>query len=440
MDNEKLYRNIIDFVSIMCDHNVHPQAVMNSLNSKVVWMVSLRGARFKQYANGKDMPLTYYGYNFVNSGSHKDYMVRLMNDYLFDFCVDYMQDKLKNARALEETKPEKDRVCYRSLNIELANPNYTGLYQEAIQQQRLGGSIYIRISELGDYLEGITTGNSTKRELYGKLKDIYDGDIYPNIIAMDKGREPILGIPVQCLMYSDLDPIRDSKVKKAIVTSLKSGMARRSFIFAPQEHNTIMNYPLDFNIKEEAINTSAILREILRRRFYAIPMNAIYSLSPTAKALLNDYRQKCIDFFNEYGEEEIIRIERKESWWKILKLSIALGILGDPQNLSVSEEYVQQAIDFNMSLGRGLQTLLNLRQKDDFDVAIQYFKSKAGEIATRADLRALGVGKGDFARWVMRNEEMLAEELEIVHGLKIIPFAGNTSQRSWQVVVIKEDR
>lgn len=434
MDNVQIYENVIKFVSTMCDNNTHPQAIMNSLNSKIAWMVSLRGAKFKQYANSKEMPITYYGYNFVASGSHKDYVVRLMNDYLFDFGVEYINNKLRQAREAEMKKPEKERIEYRSLNIELANPNYTGLYQEALQQQRLGGSIFIRIGELGDYLEGVTSGNLSKRELYNKLKDIYDGDIYPNIVAADKGREPVLGIPIQCLMYSDLDPIRNSKVKKAILTSLRSGMARRSFIFVPKENKTVMNYPLDAKVKEEAIAGSIMIRETLKRRFYAIPLNATYTLSAEAYALLNDYRQRSIDFFNEYTEEEIIRIERKESWWKILKLSIALGVLAEPQNLSVGAEYVQQAIDFNLSLGKGLELLLNLRQRDDFDVAIQYFRARRGNVATRADLRRLGVGKGDFVRWVMRNEELLAEELMIAYGLKLVPFQGKGNMRAWQVI------
>lgn len=438
MNNAQLYSNVINFISTMCDNNVHPQAVMNSLNSKIAWMVSLRGARFKQYSNSKEMPITYYGYNFVASGSHKDYVIRLMNDYLFDFGVDYIQEKLKKAREAEMMKPEKEQIQYRSLNIELANPNYTGLYQEALQQKLLGGSIYIRIGELGDYLEGVTSGNLSKRELYNKLKDIYDGDIYPNIVAADRGREPVLGMPIQCLMYSDLDPIKNSKVKKAILTSLRSGMARRSFIFVPKENKTIMNYPLDAQLKEEAITASITIRETLKRRFYAIPPNAVYTLSPTARALLANYQQESIDYFNKYEDEEIIRIERKESWWKIMKLSIALGILSEPQNLLIDAKYVQQAIDFNLSLGKGLELLLNLRQRDDFDVAIQYFKSRANSIATRADLRRLGVGKGDFARWVVRNEELLAEELEIVYGLKLIPYQQKPNLRAWQVMEIKE--
>lgn len=439
MDNVQLYSNIIKFISTMCDNNVHQQAIMNALNSKIAWMVSLRGVKFKQYTNSKEMPITYYGYNFVSSGSHKDYAVRLMNDYLFDFCIEFMSEKLKEARELESKKPEKDQMPFRSLNIELANPNYTGLYQEAVQQQRLGGSLYIRIGELGDYLTGITTGNQSKRELYDKLKDIYDGDIYPNVVAIDKGREPVFGLPIQCLMYSDLDPIKDSKVKRAIMTSLKSGMARRSFLFVPKDNKVIMNYPLPTEQKEEAIASSVALRSILLKRFYTIPQNAVYTLSPTAQALLAQYRQECIDFFNAYDEEEIVRIERKESWWKVLKLGIALGVLAEPQNLSVGEQYLKQAIDFNLSLGRSLSTILNLRHKDDFDVAIQYFRSRIGEIASRADLRALGIGKGDFARWILKNEELLAEELEIVHGIKIIPFQERPNVRSWQVIKIGEE-
>lgn len=439
MDNSQLYSNIIRFISTMCDNNVHSQAVMNSLNSKIAWMVSLRGVKFKQYGNSKEMPITYYGYNFVSSGSHKDYVIRLMNDYLFDFCIDYMKEKLKTAVEMEHKKPDKDQVPFRSLNIELANPNYTGLYQEAVQQERLGGALYIRIGELGDYLAGITTGNQSKRELYDKLKDIYDGDIYPNVVAVDKGREPVLGLPVQCLMYSDLDPIRDTKVKRAIMTSLKSGMARRSFIFVPKDNKTIMNYPLPSHMKEEAIASSIILRSILLKRFYAIPQNAVYTLSSTAQALLAQYRQECIDFFNAYDEEEIVRIERKESWWKVLKLSIALGALAEPQNLVIGEQYLKQAIDFNLSLGKSLSIILNLRNKDDFDVAIQYFKSRVGDIATRADLRRLGIGKGDFARWVLKNEEVIAEELEIVHGIKIIPFRESANIRSWQVMKIGDN-
>ena len=84
---------------------------------------------------------------------------------------DSFLEKIKQIGTLED---EVERI--RNANFEIANVNYTGVFKEAEQIAKMNyGSLYIRMGELGDFLDLVSSGDKSKKELYQKLKDIYEG-------------------------------------------------------------------------------------------------------------------------------------------------------------------------------------------------------------------------------------------------------------------------
>ena len=162
--------------------NIDDVALINVLNAKLANMITQCGVTFKQYANSNPAILSYYGINFMNSGSNKDYIVDCINNYLMPFVegqleqrVEQYREDYKKEQSLtrvgkkQEELIEKEADSIRVANFELCNPNFTGLYKEAEQIDKMQlGSVLIRIGELGDYLDQIVGGNQSKRELYQK--------------------------------------------------------------------------------------------------------------------------------------------------------------------------------------------------------------------------------------------------------------------------------
>ena len=203
-------------------------ALVNVLNAKLANMITQTGVNFKQYSNSKPAVLSYYGINFMISGSSKDYSVDCINNYLIPFVEEEIKNKIEKYKkdyyeehiALAKTKTQEKQVekevdSIRVANYELHNPNCTGLYKEAEQIAKMKfGSLFIRIGEFGDYLDSIIGNNNpSKKELYQKLKEIYEGTIAPSIIAGDGKREVLKNIPVQVLIYTDYENLYDEKIK-----------------------------------------------------------------------------------------------------------------------------------------------------------------------------------------------------------------------------------
>ena len=153
-------------------------ALVNVLNAKLANMITQTGVNFKQYDNSKPAVLSYYGINFMISGSSKDYSIDCINNYLIPFVEeelkvrieDYKEQYYEEKMATAYTKSQKAQVekevnNIRVANYELHNPNVTGLYKEAEQISKIKfGSLFIRIGEFGDYLENIVGNNNSSKK------------------------------------------------------------------------------------------------------------------------------------------------------------------------------------------------------------------------------------------------------------------------------------
>ncbi len=429
--------------------NVEELALLNALNSKVANLVSLKGCKFKQFSNSTPRTLAYYCMSFMHSGMKKDYAVDSINDYLLSFVPQELAKHIEEykleyeetqrmirtgKKAEKQIEEEVERI--RSANFEIANVNYTGVFKEAEQIALMNyGSLFIRMGELGDFLDLASSGDKNKKELYQKLKDIYEGVFYPSIIAGDSKRQTVKGVPVQIYLYTDYENLYNPKIKEYFISSLKTGMARRSFIFIPSDEKAKIKYPKRPNATENAIFKTKPIHDKFKQIFDTIQDNTIYQLSEEAKDLLYDYQCECIDYFNNSRDNIIVRLERKESFWKITKLAVVYSIIDSPTSIVVHSKYVQMAIDFYKAISPGLKNVIEKRKKSEIELYAEYIAEHKDEIVTRTDLRNLNlVYSGKFKKFFEEHFEEVKEELESCYGLLLYPYESVGNTKAYQCI------
>ena len=418
--------------------NVEDVALQNMLNAKLANMVCLKACAFKQFSNSKPSTVSYYAMNFMNSGARKDYSIDSINNYLLNFVPAEIESKIEGLKEEIESElacldPKKQKREYaqkeseldsiRVASFELENPNYSGLYSEAKQIAKLDfGGLFIRISELGDYLSEIVGGDASKKKLYNSLKNIFEGKVAPNIIQGDNNRETLTNIPVQVVMYTDYENLFDNKVKDYYVKNLKTGMARRSFIYMPKEQTAKMKYPSRFEENEEAIYKAIEICKKLKEIYDKIQERTIYEFSEEAKEMLYEYQCRCIDSFNNSKDELILKIEKNESFWKCTKLAVIYSIIDNPENRIIDSKYVLMALDFYDEISYGLKSVINNREKTKCEKAAEFFINHIGESFTTMELRNAGIiGQNNFSEWWSKRggEEETIEELQEAYKIEL---------------------
>ena len=383
--------------------SINETALVNILNAKLMNMVTLKGVTFKKTSNSFKNVLSYYGINFMDSGSNKDYSITCINRYLLPFVRENITQEIEDYKEQIEIKMslanKKEKKTYENIlnnvrvpNFELENPNITGLYAEAQQINTINfGGIFIRISELGDYLDSITSGDKTKKELYSNLKNIYEGEIAPSIIAGAKDRETLYNIPVQCLLYTDFENLKNEKIKQYYLKSLKTGFARRCFIYMPSSKTEIKHIEKPYIIAN-AINELSELKKDYLFIFNNLPKNKVFQFTEEAQEkIFFDYPNKCIDYYNSSQENEIIKLEKKESYWKIAKLSVLYSILDDVFSDTVKSIHVDMAINFYESLGNSLKNVIENRESSCVEQLASYLLQQPGKIYSTTDLRKTNI-------------------------------------------------
>lgn len=429
-------------------------ALVNILNAKLANMITQTGVNFKQYDNSKPAVLSYYGINFMISGSSKDYSIDCINNYLIPFVEEelkerievykeefYEEQMLKAKTPAQKKQVERDVQNIRVANYELHNPNCTGLYKEAEQINKIKfGSLFIRIGEFGDYLENIVgNNNSAKKELYQKLKEIYEGSIAPSIIAGDSKREVIKNIPVQALIYTDFENLYNERIKKYYVNSMKTGQARRCFTYMPIDKKHKIAYPLPPAFKRDAILELTELQKDYKVIFDTLNnmVDKTFYLSPEAQDYLYKYNCRCIDYFNESKDDIIVRLEKKESFWKITKLAVIYGILECPSDLVIKKCHVQMAESFYNAIEPSLKAVLVEREKTVVEKFAEFIVNQCEEngFVSRTDLRHVNILKNDktFTKDFENLLPEIKDEIESTYKYWFLEYEGKKNGKGFQV-------
>lgn len=420
MKRNEIVKRCCSFLNTMTDNNLSELALINVTNAKLTYLLSLGGAKFRQYSNGNDIILSYYGMNFLPSGSGKDYVLNLFNQYLIPFVPGFMDNVIKDYKEeFEQQESYKIRQMdkkqqkqaemelqqkinnFRYLNTEIHDATVLGLYADAEIISRLGaGALFLRIEELGDYIDGITTGNKQKKELFEKLKEISDGRFSATTISGDNKRKTLNNIPVSAMLYSDFENFKTVRNREYLNKMLRTGISRRSFIF--MEEIKPINKAIPAREKQQAISEAQKLSTELRSIFDNISASP-YLLSEEAHERIDAYKNECIDKYNEEVADKNITIQGldvKESWWKILKLGVVYHILNNPSDVLVNANDIQEAIDFYREICNSFKILKETHADTAAEKLIKYVIESDKDSLKMGDLRAQRfVGDVQFKKW-----------------------------------------
>ena len=440
MKVNKIVKRCCNFLNIMMDGNWSEPALINVVNAKLTYMLSLGGAKFRQYTNGNDIILSYYGINFLPSGWGKDRVPNLINQNLINFTQDYMERVIKDYKEEYEQQEEyKIRQLdkkqqkqaefelqqkinnFRYLNTEIHDATVLGLYADAEIISRIGkGSLFLRIEELGDYIDGITTGNKQKKELFEKLKEISDGRFTATTISGDNKRKTLNNIPVSALLYSDFENFKTTRNREYLNKMLRTGISRRSFIF--MEEIKPVNQAIPAHEKQRALTEAQQLSEEIRNIFNNIQPNA-YLMSEEAHARIDKYKNECIDKYNEEVAQKNITIQGldiKESWWKILKLGVVYHILNEPHNILIRASDIEEAIDFYSNICNSFKILKDTHADSAAEKMIKYIIETDKSTIKMGDLRSQKfVGDVQFKKWFDEVIEDAQEKLRAEHSIEL---------------------
>lgn len=440
MKTNKIVKRCCKFLNTMMDGNWSEPALINVVNAKLTYMLSLGGAKFRQYTNGNDIILSYYGINFLPSGWGKDRVPNLINQNLINFTQEYMERVIKDYKEEYEQQEEfKIRQLdkkqqkqaefelqqkinnFRYLNTEIHDATVLGLYADAEIISRIGrGSLFLRIEELGDYIDGITTGNKQKKELFEKLKEISDGRFTATTISGDNKRKTLNNIPVSALLYSDFENFKTTRNRDYLNKMLRTGISRRSFIF--MEEIKPVNQAIPSHEKQRAITDAQQLSEEIRNIFNNIQPNA-YLMSEEAHARIDKYKNECIDKYNEEVAQKNITIQGldiKESWWKILKLGVVYHILNEPHNILIRESDIEEAIDFYKNICGSFKILKDTHADSAAEKMIKYIIETDKNTLKMGDLRSRKfVGDVQFKKWFDEIIEDVQEKLRTEHSIEL---------------------
>ena len=454
MSTPEIIKESLQFLKIMTDNNIDEVALLNVLNAKFTQLVSLKNIGFKQFNNTNKKTLSYYGINFMPSGRQKDYTVSCINDYLLPFIKDKYNERIENykkeykdeqyylrrseskkeaAKINAEIEEELKRI--RPANLEIEDGNMFGLYEEAKQIKRINfGSLFIKISELGDYIDGITSGNLDKKDFFQNLKNIYEGNIAGRIIKSE-ARENISGVSVQALMYADFESLLDNRNNKYFKNMLKTGFGRRSFVYIPIK-NEILKMPIKHEMKQDAVDNAIRLRNRIETEiFNKIREDAEFYYSEEAQEKIFEYRCECVEKTNKMGDyDDILATDLRESYWKIQKLAVVYSILENPGCSIVAKKYIEMAIDFYQSISPCLEVVLEKKESLPIDNLIKYIKRNMGRVITKTDLRRQNfVNQNQFKRWL---EESLIEASNILReeNIFVCEYTGDKNSQKYQII------
>jgi len=445
----------IEFLSKLTNNNIEKIALECMWNAKASQMICAKGVKFRQYSYSKPTPPNFYCNLWLGSGSGKNLAVDLINDYLMPFlkpAMDIKIDEWKKKYQSKNAQPTGDKKADRETNkivndylakieefhIDIASATFSGVYKVASQINETGcGAINILITEFGDFIDSVTSGDMNKKELFESLKDMSDGKVMPRIIAGET-RKSLSNIPITAILASDFENLFDAKNNKYYIKMLKTGMARRSFIYITKEQKK--NKAISVAEREKAQMRGLELGRHFEQIYNSIPENAVYDFSDRAKERLEEWHNECIDNYNnEKFSDSILAAEEESSFWKITKLAVIYSIIDEPQNMLIDIKYIEKAINFYKSIQPCLEMLLEKKAPSEVDKLNTFMLQWAKK--AKKPIKSEEIRKGiDYKStpWKSFRDEYLPttlDWLEAEHGIIIRPysgFGGNT--KAWQVV------
>ena len=165
-------------------------------------------------------------------------------------------------------------------------------------------------------------------------------------------------------------------------------------------------------------------------------MDKTFYLSPEAQDYLYEYNCRCIDYFNESNDDIIVRLEKKESFWKITKLAVIYGILECPSDLVIKKCHVEMAESFYNAIEPSLKAVLVEREKTVVEKFAEFIYNTCNSngFVTKGELRKTNFIRNDlFAKHFDNLVPEIKDELEETYHCWLFDYDQGKNTKGFQM-------
>jgi len=428
--------DIIKQIQILHDYKVNKNAGLNVLHAVLAHVFSFKNIRFESINNiNSPAYLAYYAFNFVGSGGIKNVLLKDIKTKLVPFFeseLNSFNEKRKSAIELKftkelndlstaptnefnaKTKEQKEALGnFRKLEYSIGKGSTPSVYLSLdIIKKENKGSIFIENTEFMDDFEQAYFGNDLMgKQFFTCLNNFYDGEFIPTNTASIQ-REIVRGFSTNLVYMSDPSSLLESdKISKQFKRELKSGWARRSFLYYKKDENFYGEnvYFPTAEEKDEAINKLKEYSKIISNIYFNIPDLMVYKFTPSAnkaitewKMLIGEKIKKLYTYTKRLNKDcKILEVNLEGSTWKIIKLAVLFHMLENPTKKDITSEPFKKACEFFEIMHKSLEDLLLDKTSSDYDEMYAYLLKNVNKFVSKTDLnRQNFVKPREFSRWI----------------------------------------
>lgn len=421
-----MLNDIVKQLKILSNYKIDDISALNVLHAKLNHLFSFKGVKFVSVNNpNKPVVLSYYAFNFVQSGGVKDKLADDIDLYLLSFFDEYIKSynerrldliELKHIKEMQsvDDKTEKNRKKkehddelkkFKKLHKKISNATMSSLYESAqmIEESGIGSLMFQNTEFVVFYKDIVINKDRVKGEFLDTLYGLYDGTLSgTNTTTTERGT--LKDIALSCLFMSSPKILEKSeKMTEEFKDVLEQGIARRSFVYFDKNKNYYKEN-IQYPSKDEKINAIIKLKKysnIIEQIFNSIEDGTVFEFSDEADqesmkwaAIMDERCAKFYTFTDTLRDEEnILCINLGNSNWKITKLAVLYHILSGGNGKVTSDNFISAA-NFFEKTHNCLENLLNNKSSTDYENLYNYLVQNRNKFISKMDLR-----KQKFVRW-----------------------------------------
>lgn len=327
--------------------------------SNIAFMITSKRIKYQEL--GKIGFPNMYVIIFAPSGCGKDSITNDLRDYLFTDFENWFKNEAETYRNnqiqkinekadkdFSEGKQVKQKQAFireqiskiRNLVLEMDNGTAEGFYEEGKARFIAGiGAIYIKMTEFAKYY---ANSSPSDKQFFDMLYKAFDGIIHSKSIKGNNRDENITGVPVNCLLMTDISMFDDTMIRKIFNKDLNTGFARRAFVIYVKRKPYIINDDIDAFLKEEKefYEETKILSKKINNIFSSICKNTIYTMPYETLSERTKYSNKLAELVNN-TEDDILAKEISDRELKAVKLSTIFAVLNKRDKIITVEDFKQ---------------------------------------------------------------------------------------------------
>lgn len=226
-----------------------------------------------------------------------------------------------------------------------------------------------------EFAKYYANSSPSDKQFFDMLCKAFDAIIHSKSIKGNNRDENIIGVPVNCLLMTDISMFADSIIRKNFNKELNTGFARRAFVIYVKRKPYEINDDIDTFLKEEKefYEETEILSEKINNIFSSIGKNTIYTMPYETLSERTKYSNKLAELVNN-TEDDILAKEISDRELKAVKLATIFAVLNKRDKIVTVEDF-KQAEDVIEYLSGDFKEFIKYKPKynDKYDELYNFF-------------------------------------------------------------------